>query len=111
VIESLAPRKKIEPDDILRIGQHLRCPVCENTLVVDVWWSSPHWICTENHSYSNVRVLIAELRERGWLPEQSPNESQVHGCSATTIVPIGPVELHPTAEERVPDFARARMAR
>jgi hypothetical protein len=56
------------PDDILRIGQPLRCPICGDRLDPDPWWRSAHWICPENHSYSNVRVLIAELRERGWLP-------------------------------------------
>jgi hypothetical protein len=47
----------------------LRCPLCGNPLQQDPWWLSPHWICAEGHSYSNIRVLTAELRERGWLPE------------------------------------------
>jgi hypothetical protein len=47
----------------------LRCPLCGNSLQQDPWWLSPHWICAEGHSYSNIRVLTAELRERGWLSE------------------------------------------
>jgi hypothetical protein len=39
------------------------------TLAVDYCWVSPHWICDNGHSYSNVRVLIAELEERGWLDD------------------------------------------
>jgi hypothetical protein len=41
-------------------------------LVVDQCWLSPHWLCPSGHSYSNLRVLIAELRERGWLPDEQP---------------------------------------
>jgi hypothetical protein len=47
----------------------LRCPLCGNPLSRDPWWVSPHWLCTEGHSYSNVGVLTAELRERGWLAD------------------------------------------
>lgn len=46
-----------------------RCPLCSMTLAVDYCWVSPHWICDNGHSYSNVRVLIAELEERGWLDD------------------------------------------
>ena len=31
-------------------------------------WSRPYFVDDENHAYSNVRVLVEELRERGWLP-------------------------------------------
>ena len=47
----------------------LRCPLCGKALAQDPLWTSPHWLCPAGHSYSNVRVLLAELRERGWLPE------------------------------------------
>lgn len=53
----------------------LRCPLCEERLSLDPWWLSPHWLCPSGHSYSNVRVLIAELRERGWLPIPAPVQS------------------------------------
>lgn len=48
----------------------LRCPLCGNRLTLDPLWTSPHWLCAEGHSYSNVQVLLAELAERGWLPEE-----------------------------------------
>lgn len=47
----------------------VRCPLCGTTLAIDYCWVSPHWICTNGHSYSNVRVLITELAERGWLTD------------------------------------------
>lgn len=56
--------------DMLAQAERLRCPLCGNPLQQDPWWLSPHWICEEGHSYSNIRVLTAELRERGWLPEE-----------------------------------------
>jgi hypothetical protein len=40
------------------------CPLCGGALHIDPWWLSPHWICQNGHSYSNMRVLEAELRER-----------------------------------------------
>jgi hypothetical protein len=46
----------------------LRCPLCGSRLSEDTWWKSVHFICPLGHSYSNVRTLIAELGERGWLP-------------------------------------------
>lgn len=47
----------------------LRCPLCGNSLTVDPCWVSPHWLCPRGHGYSNLSVLIAELRARGWLSE------------------------------------------
>jgi hypothetical protein len=47
----------------------LRCPLCGKALAVDYCWISPHWICANGHSYSNIRVLMAELDERGWLED------------------------------------------
>ncbi len=41
----------------------LSCPLCGGALRLDSWWISPHWLCSSGHSYSNVRVLDAELRE------------------------------------------------
>ena len=49
----------------------LRCPLCSGALKQDPWWLSPHWICEQGHSYSNVRVLTDELRERGWLTRET----------------------------------------
>lgn len=46
----------------------LRCPLCGERLGRDLLWQSPHWLCPNAHSYSNVRALIAELRECGWWP-------------------------------------------
>ena len=40
----------------------LHCPLCGGTLRLDSWWHSPHWLCTSNHSYSNLRVLDEELQ-------------------------------------------------
>ena len=51
------------------VARQLHCPLCGNLLQQDPWWISPHWICAQGHSYSNIRVLTAELRERGWLPD------------------------------------------
>ena len=47
----------------------LQCPRCARPLARDSLWASPHWLCPAHHGYSNVRVLLTELRERGWLPE------------------------------------------
>ncbi len=49
----------------------LPCPLCANPLHRDPWWASPHWYCRMGHGYSNPRVLIAELRERGLWPPPS----------------------------------------
>lgn len=58
----------------------LRCPLCGSLLARDDLWTSPHWLCPEGHSYSNIRVLLAELAERGWLPagvhEEQPAVSE-----------------------------------
>lgn len=51
--------------------EQLRCPLCTSTLTQDPWWLSPHWICEQGHSYSNVRVLSDELRARGWLTREA----------------------------------------
>ena len=52
-----------------RLPGALRCPLCGGPLARDLLWVSPHWLCDRGHSYSNERVLVAELDERGWLPE------------------------------------------
>jgi hypothetical protein len=52
-------------------SERLRCPLCTGSLKQDPWWLSPHWICEQGHSYSNVRVLTDELRERGWLTREA----------------------------------------
>jgi len=44
-------------------AEPLSCPLCGGALRLDSWWISPHWLCSSGHSYSNVRVLDAELRE------------------------------------------------
>lgn len=44
-------------------SEPLSCPLCGGALRLDSWWISPHWLCNSGHSYSNVRVLDAELRE------------------------------------------------
>jgi hypothetical protein len=56
--------------DTPALAGRLRCPLCGNSLTQDPWWLSPHWICAQGHSYSNIRVLTAELKERGWLSEE-----------------------------------------
>ena len=43
-------------------AEPLSCPLCGGALRLDSWWISPHWLCSSGHSYSNVRVLDAELR-------------------------------------------------
>jgi hypothetical protein len=58
-----------QPPPAIAPSQALRCPICGGRLAQDLWWRSLHWLCPQGHSYSNVRALIAELRERGWLPE------------------------------------------
>ena len=42
----------------------LRCPLCGKELARDPLWASPHWLCPNGHSYSNLEVLQAALRER-----------------------------------------------
>ncbi|HEY7293553.1 MAG TPA: hypothetical protein VH916_00875, partial [Dehalococcoidia bacterium] len=46
------------------LGEPLPCPLCGGALRLDSWWISPHWLCGAGHSYSNLRVLDAELREQ-----------------------------------------------
>lgn len=53
------------------LPRDLRCPICGDTLRVDPGWVSPHWLCPRGHGYSNVSVLIAELRARGWLGDEA----------------------------------------
>jgi hypothetical protein len=55
------------PSQAHALPETLRCPLCGNALRRDAFWPSPRWLCTRGHSYSNARVLLAELRERGWL--------------------------------------------
>ena len=55
----------------LSLPRELRCPLCGDRLSPDPGWISPHWLCPQGHSYSNLQVLLAELRERGWLPEDT----------------------------------------
>jgi hypothetical protein len=59
------------PIDEAPVAAGLRCPLCSGALKQDPWWLSPHWICEQGHSYSNVRVLTDELRERGWLTREA----------------------------------------
>lgn len=59
------------PTDEAPAATRLRCPLCSGALKQDPWWLSPHWICEQGHSYSNVRVLTDELRERGWLTREA----------------------------------------
>ena len=46
----------------------LPCPLCDTPLRRDQFWRSPHWVCANAHSYSNVQVLLADLADRGWRP-------------------------------------------
>jgi hypothetical protein len=50
------------------LGSELVCPRCGLPMRRDTLWSRPYFVDDENHAYSNVRVLVEELRERGWLP-------------------------------------------
>ena len=59
----------------------LRCPLCSSVLKVEPSLSRPHWYCAQGHSYSNIKVLVAELGERGWLPYQD-GESATAGDDA-----------------------------
>jgi hypothetical protein len=43
------------------------CPLCGLPLQRDQW-CAPRWTCAAGHGYSNVRVLIAELEEKGSWP-------------------------------------------
>jgi hypothetical protein len=58
------------------LPEPLLCPVCGNGLTVDPCWVSPHWLCSSGHTYSNLRVLVAELYERGWLSPDATREGQ-----------------------------------
>jgi hypothetical protein len=51
----------------------LSCPLCGGVLQLDSWWLSPHWLCTQGHSYSNVLVLDAELQRGNRQPEHPSN--------------------------------------
>lgn len=68
VVEKLMTQPAVSPSNESPPPGPLRCPLCGNALSLDPWWSSPHWLCPAGHSYSNMRVLFDELRERGWLP-------------------------------------------
>ncbi|HLZ72116.1 MAG TPA: hypothetical protein VKV26_19595 [Dehalococcoidia bacterium] len=60
--------ERVQPRTLLRdsptFGEPLTCPVCSAALRLDSWWISPHWLCASGHSYSNLNVLAAELREQ-----------------------------------------------
>jgi len=56
-------------EDLARfLGADLLCPRCGRALERDPLWSRPYFVDDEGHAYSNMRVLVAELRERGWMP-------------------------------------------
>ena len=61
-------RHPLTPGLLLALAPRLSCPLCGEPLQRDPFWSSPHWLCPNTHSYSNVRVLLAELHERGHWP-------------------------------------------
>ena len=50
------------------LGPEVPCPRCRRTLRRDPLWSRPYFIDDASHTYSNIRVLVEELREQGWLP-------------------------------------------
>ena len=50
------------------LGSEVACPLCGGTLRRDALSSRPYFVDERNHGYSNVRVLIRELSERGQLP-------------------------------------------
>ena len=52
--------------DVLPTSQ-LCCPVCGAALSLDPAWPPLRWQCGDGHSYS-LRVLVSELRRRGWEP-------------------------------------------
>ncbi len=67
------------PTDTQALSEPLPCPLCGQALHRDPLWSSPHWLCVRGHSYSNVRVLLAELHARV--------VGQETGAGTTTQVP------------------------
>jgi hypothetical protein len=59
----------VADEDLARLlGAQPACPRCGLALVRDRLWSRPYFVDDAGHAYSNMRVLIEELRERGWLP-------------------------------------------
>ena len=50
------------------LGPEVTCPLCGSILRRDRLWSRPYFVDEHQHGYSNVRVLIQELHERGRLP-------------------------------------------
>jgi hypothetical protein len=65
------------------LPDELPCPLCGGTLRRDPLWPSPHWICPNAHSYSNVHVLLAELAERGWRPSGGQAGDGADGSSTS----------------------------
>lgn len=57
--------------DMVPADTPLKCPLCRQPLRQDSWWQTEHWICENDHSYSNPRVLVQEMREHGLLDEYS----------------------------------------
>jgi hypothetical protein len=55
------------------LGPEVECPLCGHVLRRDTLWTRPYFVDDRNHGYSNVRVLIQELREQGRYPEPTPN--------------------------------------
>jgi hypothetical protein len=68
-------RLPVSPSLMSALPATVRCPLCGARLTVDPCWASPHWICETGHSYSNPRVLLAELRERGLVASEATGEA------------------------------------
>ena len=54
------------------LGPEVECPLCGHVLRRDALWSRPYFVDDRNHGYSNIRVLIKELREQGRFPKATP---------------------------------------
>jgi hypothetical protein len=50
------------------LGPAVSCPRCEHVLLRDLFWSRPYYADDRSHTYSNMRVLVHELRRTGKLP-------------------------------------------
>lgn len=69
----MAPISQVAVPPVDELYGPLPCPLCGKLLERDELWTSPHWICPTGHSYSNRQTLLAELRDRGWMPKGGRN--------------------------------------
>ena len=60
------------------LGSEILCPRCGRILQRDPLWARPHFLDDRGHSYSNMQVLVQDLRQQGLLPAPVSRRLRAH---------------------------------